>query len=99
MAEPFNWNEALQKNIPDLMKHVGDLRQEINTNIALPAKTKILMTMLGDAILGHADGVANIANQARNAGASEEEIQETVKIAFMMGGLPALVTGANAFRK
>ncbi len=99
MAESFNWNEALQNNVPDLMKHVGELRLEISTNSALPAKTKILMTMLGDAILGHADGVSNIANQARNAGATEDEIKETVKVAFMMGGLPALVTGANAFRR
>lgn len=99
MAEPFNWNEALQNNVPDLMKHVGELRLEVSTNSALPAKTKILMTMMGDALLGHDEGVANISNQARNAGASEDEIRETIKVAFLMGGLPALVTGANAFRR
>lgn len=99
MAEPFNWNEALQNNVPDLMKHVGELRLEVSTNSALPAKTKILMTMMGDALLSHDEGVANISNQARNAGASEDEIRETIKVAFLMGGLPALVTGANAFRR
>ena len=30
---------------------------------------------------------------------SEEEIAETVGVAFLMGGLPALVTGANAFKR
>jgi len=58
-----------------------------------------MMTMLCDALLGHADGVATIANRARAAGATEDEIAETVGVAFLFGGMPALVTGANAFRK
>jgi len=57
------------------------------------------MTMLCDALLGHDDGVKNIANRARAVGATEAEIAETVGVAFVMGGTPALVTGANAFRK
>jgi alkylhydroperoxidase/carboxymuconolactone decarboxylase family protein YurZ len=65
---------------------------------ALSLKVKTLMTMLCDALLAHPDGVANIARRARAAGANEEEIGETVGVAFLMGGLPALVTGANAFR-
>jgi alkylhydroperoxidase/carboxymuconolactone decarboxylase family protein YurZ len=56
------------------------------------------MTMLCDALLAHPDGVANIANRARAVGATEEEIAETVAVAFVMGGTPALVTGANAFK-
>jgi alkylhydroperoxidase/carboxymuconolactone decarboxylase family protein YurZ len=101
MAEsiPFNWQEALTQNMPELMKQIGPLRQETGSDGALPAKTKTLMMMLGDALLGHADGVANIARGARAAGVSEEEIKETVAIAFMMGGLPVLITASNAFRK
>ena len=49
--------------------------------------------------MGHDGGVTTIANRARAAGASEEEIAETVGVAFLMGGLPALVTGSNAFKK
>ena len=50
-------------------------------------------------MLGHDDGVKNIANRARAVGATEAEIAETVGVAFVMGGTPALVTGSNAFRK
>ncbi|UCC16128.1 MAG: carboxymuconolactone decarboxylase family protein [Dehalococcoidales bacterium] len=96
---PFNWQDALAQNMPELMKHVGSIRQETGADGALPAKTKTLMMMLGDALLGHAEGVANIARGARSAGVTEEEIKETVAIAFMMGGLPALITASNAFRK
>ncbi len=96
---PFNWQEELAQNMPQLMEQIGTIRQETGADGALPAKTKTLMMMLGDALLGHAEGVANIARGARAAGVTEEEIKETVAIAFMMGGLPALITASNAFRE
>ena len=96
---PFNWQEELAQNMPKLMKQIGTIRQETGADGALPAKTKTLMMMLGDALLGHAEGVANIARGARAAGVTDEEIKETVAIAFMMGGLPTLITASNAFRK
>ncbi len=57
-----------------------------------------LLPPLCDALLGHSDGVASITKRARDMGASEAEIIETVGVAFVMGGMPGLVTGANAFR-
>lgn len=92
------WQVALEKNAPDLLKNVGSVRESVLSDGALSLKTKTLMTMLCDALLGHADGVANIANRARTAGATEDEIAETLGVAFLFGGMPALVTGANAFR-
>jgi|TARA_B100000378_G_scaffold94158_3_gene74387 alkylhydroperoxidase/carboxymuconolactone decarboxylase family protein YurZ len=89
----------LEQNAPDLLKNVAGVREAVLQDGALSLKVKTMMTMLCDALLGHADGVANIANRARAAGASEEEIAETVGVAFLFGGMPALVTGANAFRK
>ena len=65
----------------------------------MPLKVKVMMTMLCDALLGHDDGVKMIANRARAVGATEAEIAETLGVAFVMGGTPALVTGASAFRK
>ena len=50
-------------------------------------------------LLGHPDGVANIAKRARFLGAGENEIAETVAVAFLMGGIPGLMTGSNAFRE
>ena len=74
-------------------------REAVLTDGALSLKVKTLITMLCDAITAHPDGVAAIANRARAAGATEEEIAETVGMAFLFGGMPALVTGTNAFRK
>jgi alkylhydroperoxidase/carboxymuconolactone decarboxylase family protein YurZ len=89
----------LEKNAPELLKEVTTVRESVLTDGALSLKVKTLMTMLCDALLAHPDGVANIANRARALGASQAEIGETVAVGFLMGGLPALVTGANAFRE
>ena len=92
------WQVALEKSAPALLKDVTKVRESVLTDGALSMKVKTLMTMLCDALLGQPSGVATIANRARAMGASEEEIAETVGVAFLMGGLPALVTGATAFQ-
>ncbi len=101
MTQPqaATWQTMLEQSAPDLLKEVGSVRESVLADGALSLKVKTLMTMLCDALLGHHDGVTAIANRARAAGASEEEIAETVGVAFLFGGMPALVTGANAFRK
>ena len=93
-----SWQAKLGEFAPELLKNVTRLRETVLVEGALSLKTKTLMMMLCDALLAHPDGVANIAKQARDLGASEEEIVETLAIAFMMGGMPGLVTGTNAFR-
>ncbi len=98
MPTPANWQTILEKSSPELLKKVNGLREAVLTDGALSIKTKTLMMMLCDALLGHSDGVANIAKRARVLGASEGEIAETLAVAFLMGGMPGLVTGANAFR-
>ncbi len=89
---------ALVQNDPKLAEYLDAGREFILTDGALSARVKTLMTMLCDALLAHENGVSNIAARAREMGATEEEIAETVRVAFWMGGLPALVTGVNAFR-
>ena len=99
MQQQPPWAVALQNSDPKLAGYLSEGREFIIADGALSASVKTLMTMLCDALLGHADGVEAIANRARGMGASEEEIAETVQVAFLMGGLPALVTGARAYKK
>ena len=100
MAQPAlpPWIQALQQRDPEFAQSYLAQRERILKDGAIPAKYKILMTMIVDAILSHPDGVATIANRARAAGASESEIQEAVEVAYLFGGTPALVTAMNAFR-
>ena len=90
---------ALMANDPELAEILTTNRDFIIQDGALSAKVKTLMTMLCDALLAHENGVKVIADRARGMGATEEEIAETVRVAYWMGGLPALVTGANAFKE
>jgi len=96
MSKPA-YVEALEKGDPELMRRVAEIQGFTGGDGALPAKVKTLMSMMGDAILGHADGVLALAQRARGQGASEAEIAETVRMAFVMGGLPGLVTATRAF--
>jgi alkylhydroperoxidase/carboxymuconolactone decarboxylase family protein YurZ len=98
MGKPF-FVEALERNDPELLNQMNSLQDFVGKDGALPAKIKTLMSMLGDAILGHPDGVKAIAERARAQGATEEEIAETVRVAFLCAGMPGLVTATHAFRK
>ena len=98
MDKPF-FVEALEKNDPQLLRQMTSLQDFVSKDGALPAKIKTLMSLLGDAILGHPEGVKAIAERARAQGATEAEIAETVRMAFFCAGMPGLVTGTSAFRK
>jgi alkylhydroperoxidase/carboxymuconolactone decarboxylase family protein YurZ len=92
------WLQTLQQRDAEFTNTYLAQRERVLKDGAIPAKYKILMTMIVDAIQAHADGVANIANRARAAGATEAEINEAVEVAYLFGGTPALVTAVNAFR-
>jgi alkylhydroperoxidase/carboxymuconolactone decarboxylase family protein YurZ len=98
MGKPF-FVEALERNDVELLKQMQSLQDWAGRDGALPARIKTLMSLLGDAILGHAEGVRAIAQRARAQGATEQEIAETVRMAFLCAGMPGLVTGTYAFGK
>lgn len=99
MVEVPAFLSPLGQQDPQFAERLMDLMGMANAGGALDTKTKTLMSLLGDAILGHGDGVAAIAARARQQGASDPEIAETVRMAFLSGGLPALVTGLRAFKQ
>lgn len=92
------WIHQLQQRDPQFAEMYLAQRQRVLQDGAIPAKYKILMTMIVDAIMAHPEGCARIANRARDAGATEAEINEAVEVAYLFGGTPALVTATNAFR-
>ena len=92
------WIQTLRQRDPEFADSYMAQRERILKDGAIPAKYKHLMTMLVDALQAHPDGVANIANRARAAGATEAEIVETVEVTYLFGGTPALVTAMNAFK-
>ena len=98
MEKPF-FVELLENNDPELLEYMNSLQKFAGEDGALPARVKTLMSMFADAILGHPSGVKALAERARAQGASEQEIAETVRMAFLCGGMPGLVTGTYSFQK
>jgi alkylhydroperoxidase/carboxymuconolactone decarboxylase family protein YurZ len=88
---------ALEEKDPEFFKLVTDVMKAATSEGALDAKTKTLISLALDAAGGHVEGVKGIAERARKMGISEMEIAETVRLAFLVGGFPGLVTGLNAF--
>src|SRR5262245_41586887 len=100
MAQPTipPWIQTLQQRDPQFAESYLAQREHILQDGATPTKYQSVTTRTVHAITSHADGVANIAIRARAAGATEAEINETVEVAYLFGGTPALVTAVNAFR-
>jgi alkylhydroperoxidase/carboxymuconolactone decarboxylase family protein YurZ len=93
---PPEWMRRLQHHNPEFADMFASMNKKVMSDGAIPAKYKILMTLIVDAIMAHAEGCASLANRARSAGASEAEINEAIEVAFLFGGTPALVTAINA---
>jgi alkylhydroperoxidase/carboxymuconolactone decarboxylase family protein YurZ len=91
------WLAALQERDPQFADSYMATRERILKDGAIPAKYKLLMGMITDAIAAHPDGVRTLADNARAAGASEAEITEAVEVGYLYGGTAALVMGVNAF--
>jgi len=74
------------------------MRERILKDGAIPAKYKLLMAMITDAIVAHPVGVTALAADARAAGATEAEITEAVEVGYLYGGTAALVMGVTHSR-
>jgi AhpD family alkylhydroperoxidase len=88
----------LGKQIPSAMSGVAQLHQQSLKSGELSGKIKELMA-LAVSICARCQGcVAYHVHDALKAGASHEEILETIGVALMMGGGPALIYGCEALQ-
>jgi alkylhydroperoxidase/carboxymuconolactone decarboxylase family protein YurZ len=91
------WLEPLVDRDAQFVDSYMAIRNRVLKDGAIPAKYKILMGMVTDAINAHPDGVKELADAARATGASEPEVIEAVEVAYLYGATAALVMGVNAF--
>ncbi|OBG28371.1 carboxymuconolactone decarboxylase family protein [Mycobacterium sp. 852002-51057_SCH5723018] len=96
-ASQPSWLGAIQRRDPQFSDSYMAMRERILRDGAIPARYKLLMAMVTDAIAAHPDGVRTLANNARAAGATEPEVTEAVEVGYLFGGTAALVMGSNAF--
>lgn len=87
----------LNRQIPDVLAGFGQVRKAVMCEGALSVKHKELFA-LGLAIGARCEGcIATHINGSLQAGASVEEISETIGVAIEMGGGPSVTYGAIAF--
>ena len=88
--------KSLGNEIPEQMSGFTSLHRAAVANGALSSATKELIA-LGIAIAVRCDGcIAFHLNDALEAGCTREEIMETIGVAILMGGGPALIYGCEA---
>jgi alkylhydroperoxidase/carboxymuconolactone decarboxylase family protein YurZ len=97
MAQRPTFMDELRKHDPEFFELVSAVSTKTQEAGALDPKTKTLITLALDAAGSHPEGVRALAARARAIGATEEEIIETVRLAFLGAGIPGLVAGLAAF--
>jgi alkylhydroperoxidase/carboxymuconolactone decarboxylase family protein YurZ len=98
LQEAFHFT-VLKEHDPELYELTQRARGHVMADGAVPAKIKTLMAMLCDAVRDRHAAVPHLANVARAQGATDAEIAETIAVAYWIGGVHALNTGAEAFRR
>lgn len=89
--------KVFERTDPDLRKLVQTTNDFALTDGALPKRFKLLVAMALDAAHGAAEGVKSLADQAIKAGATKEEIMETIRVTQYVCGVGAVYTAARAF--
>jgi len=96
MAE--NPLKIIEKLDPELFRNVETTQTLAIADGALPKKVKLLMAMALDASHGTVEGTRSLAQQAMKAGATKEEVMETLRVAQYISGVGSVYTAAHAFK-
>jgi alkylhydroperoxidase/carboxymuconolactone decarboxylase family protein YurZ len=91
--------KIFEKADPALLKVVQDTGEFALGDGALPRKFKLLVAMALDAAHGAVGGVTALAQEAMQAGATKEEIAETVRVAHHVCGVGSVYTAAHALKE
>ncbi len=87
MKNPF---DVLKENNPQLFERAVSARDLAFRDGALSRKQRLLIAIALDASEGASDGVKNLARQALDAGATREEIFETLDVAYYITGVGSI---------
>ena len=91
--------KIFEKIDPELLKLVQDTKSFAVTDGALPRKFKLLIAMALDASEGAVEGVKALTEQAMKAGATKEEIVETIRVAQFISGVGSVYVAARALKE
>jgi alkylhydroperoxidase/carboxymuconolactone decarboxylase family protein YurZ len=91
--------KIFEKIDPELLKLMKNTNAFALADGALPRKFKLLIAMALDASHGAEQGVKSLTQQAMQAGATKDEVIETLRVAQYISGAGAVYTAARAFKE
>ena len=89
----------IEEHDPEFLNDLAATAADAFAPGALEVKYKFLLAMALDAQANRPGGTKSFARRARDAGATEREIMEVLRVMFYLGGMHALVVGANALEQ
>lgn len=89
--------EQFEKNDPEYFLLLAEVLEKAMNPQALDDKTKYLLILALDVYKGANEGVKVLAKQARDAGASEQEIREAIRLAYYVNSMDVIKTSLNAY--
>jgi alkylhydroperoxidase/carboxymuconolactone decarboxylase family protein YurZ len=96
---PENPLAAVTALDPQFMGEMKKVEALVYGDGALPAKIKYLMAMAFDAAHGAVEGVRWLAGAAMRAGATREEIAETLRVAAHLEGVGTLYAASAGLKE
>ncbi len=91
--------QIFEKLDPQFLKLIEDGTELALSDGALPSKVKYLIAMALDAAAGTTPGVKSLAQAAMQAGASQEEVTEALRVAHYISGVGSVYTAAPALKE
>jgi len=86
----------IEEHDPDFLNNLAATAADAFAPGALDVKFKFLVAMALDAQANHGNGAKAFARRAREAGATEREIVEVLRVMYYLGGMQSLIVGAAA---
>ena len=94
---PLAYVKELRSRAPAFARLVEAIREQaLYTPGALDVKTKLLIAFALDVARGREAGARQLAQRARDAGASDAELVEVLQILYSVGGMQQLSLGVPA---
>lgn len=96
LANTTNYTREFRKLLPEAGKGFTAMHHAALTEGALSVKHKELMCVLVGIVTHCGDCIGFHVQAAAKAGATREEVAETISVAIMMGGGPGYMYGMKA---
>lgn len=88
--------DVIMENDHELFTHISADKNTAFKAGALSVKTKLLIGLALDAAKGSVEGVKSLAIQAVDAGATKDEIFDTLRVVYYIYGVGSMYTAAKA---